>query len=197
MAGPLDDQSLEWLERTFGPLPDLLVETGTGYGQTAYWAMTHFRLVRSVELSRDLHAQALAAGFGPNVELFSGDSADQLPRMLADSPWRDSPVLFYLDAHWSGGRAGRGQDDCPLLRELRVIRDRPCPDVIVCDDVRMFGLRGEAGLPGSEQYPLHDFDWSTVTVETCREILGPDTIEREALAADRFIVRRTNRNSAG
>ena len=35
MAGPLDDQSLEWLERTFGPLPDLLVETGTGYGQTA------------------------------------------------------------------------------------------------------------------------------------------------------------------
>src|SRR5438876_3485789 len=80
---------------------DVLVETGTFLGDTVYVLRKEFARIISIELDPQL-ATAAQRRFArnSNVTVLAGDSSCLLPDVLRNL---DMPVLFWLDAHWSGG----------------------------------------------------------------------------------------------
>lgn len=112
------------------------VETGTFRGDTVEAMRQRFRAIWSIELGHDL-ALAAQRRFArwPHIQIIEGDSATVLPTVL---PQIKGPALFWLDGHWNGDdltAPGRH----PLMDELRAVLARGESDVILIDDVRMFG----------------------------------------------------------
>jgi hypothetical protein len=97
------------------PRASIAIETGTYYGDGALDLAKFFRTVHTIELSPKWHefASRRLAEF-KNVTCHLGDSAEVLARIL---PEINEPVLFYLDAHWSGGETARGVEEIHLVRE--------------------------------------------------------------------------------
>ncbi len=67
-----------------------------------------------------------------DVTLIHGDSALELPKLLASLPSTLS-VLFWLDAHYSGGLTKEGPN--PLAQELKAIFDSGMTGAILVDDM--------------------------------------------------------------
>ena len=98
----------------------------------------HFKQIWTIELSAKLAADAARRlERHRNVRVLCGESSDLLPQILADIR---EPVVFWLDAHYSGGVTAKGDTECPLERELRIIAEHTCHEhVILIDDVRLMG----------------------------------------------------------
>jgi hypothetical protein len=128
--------------RRFGT--EILVETGTFLGDTLWVLKDQFRKLYSIELSPELHADAVKRfAADPHVHLLQGDSAAVLPPLVSTL---DGRTLFWLDGHFSGWITARGSKDTPIVEELETIfasgREN---DVILIDDARMFN--------GTDNYP--------------------------------------------
>jgi hypothetical protein len=126
----------------------VLVETGTFRGEMLFACRRHFDALYSIELEPALAAAAQARfARWPKVRILQGDSAAMLPTVLQDLKHR---ALFWLDAHYCGPAAGRGDVDTPIIEELRLILAHPIPNhVILIDDARCFGR--DAGYPDVEE----------------------------------------------
>ena len=119
------------------------VETGTFLGDTTAFLADWCSRVTTIELDPGLAARARQRFRDrPHVTVLQGDSAEVLPRVLADL---DEPALFWLDGHFSGCHEGvptaRGDTDTPLLDELRALVMWPyfTDSAVVIDDARMLG----------------------------------------------------------
>ena len=96
----------------------ILVETGTYIGGGIRHALRGgMERVVSIEASDDYfrNAQGLF-GNDPRVSLVLGDSSTTLGQVLLGI---DEPVIFWLDAHSSGGKTFNGPD--PLIGEIKAI----------------------------------------------------------------------------
>lgn len=122
------------------------VETGTCHGESAEWASRHFQKVVTIEASATYAEEAASrlAKF-TNARLLRGYSAS----LLATSPaWLDlkmprDKTLYWLDAHWCGDNAAKGDEahggECPLLLELAaIVETAQLPYAIMIDDARLF-----------------------------------------------------------
>ena len=120
------------------------IETGTFTGEMVEAMRPHFRRVISIEMSPEIHRDAVRRFAGdPRIELLLGDSAIVLPRVLQHI--RD-PALFWLDGHFMGGNTARSHDDSPVRHELRsLLAHRVRGHVVLIDDARLFD--GTAGYP--------------------------------------------------
>lgn len=116
----------------------VLVETGTCVGEMARKCSKHFKQIWTIELSETLAAEAARRlATRRNVRVVCGESSVLLPQILAAIR---EPVVFWLDAHYSGGVTAKGATECPLERELQIIAEHTCHDhVILIDDVRLMG----------------------------------------------------------
>lgn len=127
---------------------DTLVETGTHKGQMILATRRRFKRVYSIEVFPPL-AKAAQRRFrdDPTVTIIEGNSAAVLSGLLGAI---DEPVLFWLDAHYSGDGTGTAQTESPIMAEIEQIRTlrRPGRDVIVIDDARCF--------TGAADYPALD-----------------------------------------
>lgn len=115
-----------------------LVETGTYLGQMVNDTKDVFDLIFSIELDKHLYdIAAWRFADTKNVYLFQGDSARLLPVIISGIR---KPILFWLDAHYSGGATSRGDIETPVLFELRTILKHPDirDHVILIDDARLF-----------------------------------------------------------
>jgi hypothetical protein len=124
-----------------------LVETGTCRGDTIWFNLHNFKQIYSIELFPMLYERAREM-FAPwkHVSILFGDSGAILPGLLAKM---ETPVLFWLDAHYSGGATARGEDYTPIITEMEnIFRRRVSGDVILSDDARLFD--------GSDDYPKLD-----------------------------------------
>ena len=70
-----------------------------------------------------------------NVTLYNGDSKQVLKKVLGTSYFQNKKVFFWLDAHWMGDVATKGNTHCPLLDELEAIKQLNIKPVIVIDDL--------------------------------------------------------------
>lgn len=125
----------------------ILVETGTYLGDMVFAVRHTFDQIYSLELDEDLYQKARVrfADFR-HIHILQGDSAQALPRVLADI---NRPCLFWLDAHYSGGMTARGNIDTPIVAEVQ--HALACPaieSVILIDDARLF--------VGKNNYPTLD-----------------------------------------
>ncbi len=99
----------------------------------------NFRCIVTIELASALYdaARLRFASFN-HIHVLNGDSATMLPEAIR---LVDGPVLYWLDAHYSGGVTARGDMETPILKELALIADRKeTGDVVLIDDARLFGV---------------------------------------------------------
>jgi len=112
------------------------VETGTYMGSTALWAASHFEQVITIENSQQIYEQTLAThGHIANIQFLFGNSKDVLKQVI---PTIESPTLFWLDGHWSGGITYGKDDQCPLLEEITILNTSPINHFLLIDDARLY-----------------------------------------------------------
>jgi hypothetical protein len=141
------------------------IETGTFTGEMVDAMRPHFRRVISIEMSPEIHNDAVRRfGGDPRIELLLGDSAIVLPRVLKHI--RD-PALFWLDGHFMGGNTARSQDDSPVRHELSsLLAHHVRGHVVLIDDARLFdGTAGYPTLPELRSWIERDRPGSDVQIE--------------------------------
>lgn len=125
------------------------VETGTWRGDGVLTAVkAGFSEVWTIEASEKqaaAAAQRLARHVSSSTHFVVGDSVEILPRLIEEVP---HPALFWLDAHYPERYEGDDVTALPLLGEVATIvgaeRDHS-GDVIVADDLRIYGQVGASG----------------------------------------------------
>jgi hypothetical protein len=126
---------------------NVLVETGTYYGEMVAATKNRFQEIHSVEFDSQLAQRAQKKFAGrPHIHIHHGDSQRVVPELLRAL---DRPALFWLDAGYYGW-AGLQGDKQRLTSELEaILGHRIREHVILMDDAR--GLNGEHGAPTVEQ----------------------------------------------
>ena len=113
-----------------------LVETGTYMGEMIWANRNNFSLIHSIELFDEYYHKAVRkfSNF-KHIHIHYGDSSDVLKELINDLP----PSLFWLDAHYSGGRTAKGKKETPIKEELEIILASDNGHGILIDDARCFG----------------------------------------------------------
>lgn len=121
----------------------IFVETGTYKGDTVNSCKDYFDELFSIELSHELflYCKNKFSGFD-KIHIFEGDSERVLPEIVQGI---NKPILFWLDAHYSGGETARGEQDSPIIKELNYILENVQSFCILIDDARCFN--GKNGYP--------------------------------------------------
>ena len=130
---PISKQILErYLNAVF-------VETGTNRGEGVQAALdAGFTCIYSTEIAPYCHGWCDHRFWDvrDKVFLFGLDSREFLRKIL---PRVNSPVTFWLDAHFCESEGG-SRDDVPLLEELKIISEHHINfHTILIDDVRLMG----------------------------------------------------------
>lgn len=112
------------------------IETGTAHGATALKASKIFPNVHTIELADGLYKKSSVLLSG-KASCYHGRSVDALKKILP--PMAKNPVVYWLDAHYSGGPTAGAGEQCALLDEIGVINARPDNnDFIIIDDAHVF-----------------------------------------------------------
>jgi hypothetical protein len=117
---------------------EVLVETGTLYGDTPWHFRHTFQSIHTIEVEPNL-ARLARERFQsqPHIRVWEGDSAALLGEVCSTI---DKPCVIYLDGHYSHGITGMGEEECPVMSELRhMFGTLRRPFRIVIDDARLFG----------------------------------------------------------
>jgi hypothetical protein len=115
---------------------EMFVETGTFRGKTSRWAAGIFRDVITIENSRELFdSSSETLRNYKNIQQLFGSSPLQLSKVISDIK---QPSLFWLDAHWCGGNTYGEDDPCPLLDEIRIVKQSGYDHILMIDDARFF-----------------------------------------------------------
>jgi len=159
---------------------EVLVETGTHYGQTLQNLKLKFKELHSIELSRTLYENCKNLFINDkNIFLYEGDSAIELINIIRKI---DKKTVFWLDGHYSSGETAKGIKDCPLVEELECIHksfDNEC--LIIIDDFRLFGTYSNE-------------DWSLITQPVLEDILRSRIIDTSQIG-DRLILLISKKDS--
>ena len=114
---------------------NVFFEGGAFRGETASRASFLFDKVITVEKSEEMYSVAKNnISEIKNIDLFLGDTRDYL-KVIGN---KYDNILYWLDAHWSGGVTYGKQDECPLIEELSIIFTNERNYVILIDDARLF-----------------------------------------------------------
>ena len=129
---------------------ELLIETGTYFGEFTRTAARFFKSVWTLELSPVLFEKSKRnlAGY-ENVSCYHGDSTTTLPVLVDMTVVKKmQSVAFYLDAHFFSrsvpveykGKVATSSP-FPLWDELKAVTLRPTGvrDVVLIDDVHLWG----------------------------------------------------------
>jgi len=124
-----------------------LIETGTYLGEMVEAQLNHFERIYSIELNEKLFRKAVRKfRASEHVHLLKGDSGKVMASLIRQI---NTPSLFWLDGHYSGGITSRGEKECPVIEELDIITSTNLPHVILIDDARLFN--GSHDYPAAEQ----------------------------------------------
>lgn len=119
------------------------IETGTYFGLMLQACLDRFDRLISVEIEPHFYNRARKVfRHEPSVTILQGDSAKLLPELLGTI---ESPCLFWLDAHYSGGLTGRADLETPIRRELEAIVGHSQRHTVLIDDAHCFD--------GTHDYP--------------------------------------------
>lgn len=152
-------------------IPDIFVETGTYHGGNIPSKIGRYSEIHTIDLSEKYVEAAREKHAHPSVTYHHGDSGDVLETLV--DRWK-APVMFFLDAHWSGGDSARAADaETPLLREMKALsRRKEQADIIFIDDTRFMGKKSFGGTPGCKDWPYTEFDWRDITMEALLKAYG-------------------------
>ena len=114
---------------------DVFVEGGTFHGETAIQMSNYFQKVFTIEKSEVMFKSANKNLLNfDNITHIFGDTREHLNDILKNN----DNILFWLDAHWSGGETYGKSDECPLIEELTFIFSFKKKYIILIDDAELF-----------------------------------------------------------
>lgn len=147
----------------------ILVETGTFRGTMVSAVKNKFSIIHSIELDVNLFEEAQEKfKIFEHIKIHQGDSAAVLPEILKNIK---EPVVFWLDAHYSGGITARGSSSTPIEEELLTILSRPYKDAVIIDDARDFnGTNDYPTIPYIEKL-VKQFKGKTYTTKVSKDII--------------------------
>jgi len=152
---------------SFKRKPRVYIETGTYNGDNLSRRLNSYDKLYSIEINPEFQANNIQKYESiDKVNLFVGDSATILPRLLNDI---SEPCVIYLDAHYSGKKFSFEIPPMPLIHEIESISEFKFNSITVIDDIRLLGKKSQEGLLGDPLYPLFTADWSGVTMEEILE----------------------------
>jgi len=130
----IPEQETRWLKEKMNLTT--VVEGGTYQGGIAKKLSKEFQKVYTIEKSDVMYEEAKGnIGGIPNITQLRGDTREHLPKIAKVN----DNIIFWLDAHWSGGDTYGQQDECPLLQELNTIFNSEMRNyAILIDDARLF-----------------------------------------------------------
>lgn len=128
----------------------------------------NFSKIISIELFDSLYENAKKTFADYNyITLIHGDSEQKLAEVL---PTVTEPVLFWLDAHYSGEGTAKGKTETPIIKELMSIFSRQNKkDVILIDDARCFD--GTHDYPTLEQINNLVANYNYLNFKIIRDII--------------------------
>jgi hypothetical protein len=123
-----------------------LIETGTYEGEMIFALKDDFEKIISIELDKNLvkNAKERFSNY-KHIKIVLGDSGEKLKNVLKET---QSPCIFWLDAHYSGGKSARGKRETPIREELKEIVKHPEKDIILVNDANNFN---EGNYPSYEE----------------------------------------------
>jgi hypothetical protein len=115
----------------------ILVETGTFYGEMIESQRNFFKYLYSIELNKELYEKAVNwFSFYAHINILQGDSyylLEEITQKLTKQ------TIFWLDGHYSGGETAMGHKECPIWGELNAIfKNNKFDHIILIDDARCF-----------------------------------------------------------
>jgi len=121
---------------------NIFIETGTYLGNTVNAVKKIIKEIYSIELNKVLYLKAKQKFIKyKHINIILGDSSKKLPKILSNI---NSPCLFWLDAHYSGGNTSKTNVETPITKELLCILNHPNKDhVILIDDAHDFTGRND------------------------------------------------------
>jgi len=130
----LDTPTASWLKDALNV--DTFVETGTYKGQTSHRMARIFKNVFTVEGSEFYFKVAVQNLINDaNVSITNSDSVS----FLEGSIWNYKPAIFWLDAHWCGTETAGVENECPVIAEIRALKNIDLSkSAILIDDARLF-----------------------------------------------------------
>jgi hypothetical protein len=131
---------------------DVFVEGGTYKGDTAKSMGEKFKKIYTIEKSDvmfEIAKENLKDAI--NITLLKGDTREHLDSIMENN----ENILFWLDAHWSGGDTYGEEDECPLIEELEIIFKYNKNFVVLIDDARLF--------LAPPPYPHNFKNWQSLT----------------------------------
>lgn len=115
----------------------IFIETGTFLGDMVNAVKNSFEKIYSIEINEKLYQMSKKRFKKYNhIHIIKGDSGEILKFLLQKI---NEPVLFWLDAHYSGGITGKGEKETPIIKELQNILNHQVKNhIILIDDARLF-----------------------------------------------------------
>lgn len=137
------------------------IETGTFTGKTTEYFIKHSDYVVSIEPSNYLYNKVLSRLRSPKVVLLNGTSEDKLQEAIDNVASKQfSTINFWLDGHFSSGVTYKGEQACPLLSELDIIKKNIQSKKIIdtkiniyIDDLRLICNASDSRISETEGYP--------------------------------------------
>ncbi|CAN5172937.1 hypothetical protein BH09BAC5_BH09BAC5_27880 [soil metagenome] len=116
---------------------DTLIETGTYLGKMINEQRENFKKIISIEVDPKFHADAIEKfKTYPHIKFYLGDSGKVLHEIMKDI---DSPVVFWLDAHYNSRSSAKLDKECPIFEEMDAIfGSKKLDHIILIDDARLF-----------------------------------------------------------
>lgn len=168
---PAPDPVKQKVVKSFGKKHGLktFIETGTAGGLMIKAVKKLFPKIISIELDDTLYDNARRNFANEKfITLIKGDSGKKLTEIV---PTVSEPVLFWLDAHYSGEGTAKGDVETPIIKELNTIFSRNNHrDVVLIDDARCFD--GTHDYPTVKQIEDLVANYDYLTFKIVRDIMA-------------------------
>lgn len=143
---------------------DVFIETGTYLGDTTWYFKNIFNKIYTIEIEKDLYLAAVKRFKRyKNIKVINGDSGQEIRKIIGII---ESPSVFWLDAHASGGVTTFRDAFTPIKAEIgAILGDKRYSHMIFIDDVGSFN--------GKHSYPEIK-ELKEMVEQTGRYILEPE-----------------------